>query len=223
MTLKSAVLGTFATTAVLAGSFLASAPAQALSLDGQLSFNGSVNISSSTQNEFLYDFLVSGQSSGKGTPGTLTFDSGTSTGSFSGIGGSGEIKDLATTVNEGGFLAPQISEFITGITLSSGKVVSFTLDSVVSTAIGIGTNRNPRSFNLADLTGFFTDTSNGQVVALGSLSGQFGTPDGTGISTFSGRLEASEVPTPALLPGLVGMGVAALRKRKSEEEETVEA
>lgn len=30
---------------------------------------------------------------------------------------------------------------------------------------------------------------------------------------------AYRVPTPALLPGLVGMGVAALRKRKSEEEQ----
>lgn len=34
---------------------------------------------------------------------------------------------------------------------------------------------------------------------------------------------AQAVPTPALLPGLVGMGVAALRKRKSEELESAEA
>jgi hypothetical protein len=31
------------------------------------------------------------------------------------------------------------------------------------------------------------------------------------------------VPTPALLPGLVGLGVAALRKRKGEAEESAEA
>lgn len=34
-------------------------------------------------------------------------------------------------------------------------------------------------------------------------------------STFSLTAEAEAVPTPALLPGLIGMGVAALRKRKS--------
>lgn len=35
------------------------------------------------------------------------------------------------------------------------------------------------------------------------------------ISTGTGG--PAEVPTPALLPGLIGMGVAALRKRKGEE------
>lgn len=30
------------------------------------------------------------------------------------------------------------------------------------------------------------------------------------------------VPTPALLPGLIGMGVAAMRKKRSEEQETIE-
>lgn len=34
---------------------------------------------------------------------------------------------------------------------------------------------------------------------------------------------AGEVPTPALLPGLVGMGIAAVRKRKRSEEEQSEA
>ncbi|HEY9698661.1 MAG TPA: PTPA-CTERM sorting domain-containing protein [Trichocoleus sp.] len=44
-------------------------------------------------------------------------------------------------------------------------------------------------------------------------------------SNFSLDLTATAVPTPALLPGLLGMGVAALRRRKNEETqaETVEA
>lgn len=33
---------------------------------------------------------------------------------------------------------------------------------------------------------------------------------------------STPIPTPALLPGLIGMGVAALRKRKGEAEETAE-
>lgn len=36
-------------------------------------------------------------------------------------------------------------------------------------------------------------------------------------------LSATAVPTPALLPGLVGMGVAALRKRKNDRAEAAEA
>jgi hypothetical protein len=34
---------------------------------------------------------------------------------------------------------------------------------------------------------------------------------------------AAPIPTPALLPGLIGMGVAALRKRGQEEGESAEA
>jgi len=34
-----------------------------------------------------------------------------------------------------------------------------------------------------------------------------------------GGIVAGEVPTPALLPGLIGMGVAAMRKRKRSEED----
>ncbi|MBD2260587.1 PTPA-CTERM sorting domain-containing protein [Pseudanabaena sp. FACHB-2040] len=40
-------------------------------------------------------------------------------------------------------------------------------------------------------------------------------------NTFTGDFTA--VPTPALLPGLIGMGVAALRKRKEGSEDSAEA
>lgn len=44
-----------------------------------------------------------------------------------------------------------------------------------------------------------------------------------GSSKLSGTTSATAVPTPALLPGLIGMGVAAMRKRKGEAEESAEA
>ncbi len=47
--------------------------------------------------------------------------------------------------------------------------------------------------------------------------------NGNGSSKLSGTTSATAVPTPALLPGLIGMGVAAMRKRKGEAEETAEA
>lgn len=43
------------------------------------------------------------------------------------------------------------------------------------------------------------------------------------VSHISVFKSATPVPTPALLPGLIGMGVAALRKRKGEAEESTEA
>ncbi|PSR19095.1 hypothetical protein C8255_04085 [filamentous cyanobacterium CCP3] len=47
--------------------------------------------------------------------------------------------------------------------------------------------------------------------------------NGNGSSKLSGTVSATAVPTPALLPGLIGMGLAALRKRKGEAEESAEA
>ncbi len=45
----------------------------------------------------------------------------------------------------------------------------------------------------------------------------------TGGPNGSSKLAGTAVPTPALLPGLIGMGVAALRKRKAEAEENTAA
>ncbi len=78
----------------------------------------------------------------------------------------------------------------------------------------------------ADIAGIFRPSrldGTGGFTAQGGLSFKPGVTSPTG-STFSADITAGEeIPTPALLPGLVGMGVAALRKRKSGEEETVEA
>jgi hypothetical protein len=38
------------------------------------------------------------------------------------------------------------------------------------------------------------------------------------VSYKTSPINVTDVPTPALLPGLIGMGVAALRKRKQEDE-----
>lgn len=42
---------------------------------------------------------------------------------------------------------------------------------------------------------------------------------GTAVGNNPGG-QATSVPTPALLPGLIGLGVAALRKHKSAKDET---
>lgn len=64
----------------------------------------------------------------------------------------------------------------------------------------------------ADFNGFFQPPTPG-VQGIGGLGG-FGKLASTG-STVAGAITA--VPTPALLPGLIGLGAAALRKRKGEQ------
>lgn len=102
-------------------------------------------------------------------------------------------------------------------------------------------NFDGQSFNLNNVVSpasavFFEGTFQGLDVVAASNRFSFVPDDGfTGFPvfnfTFNGGANSSnapvtfgalqEVPTPALLPGLVGMGVAALRRRKQQSEESV--
>jgi len=98
-------------------------------------------------------------------------------------------------------------DFIKGLLLD-GTPISFKLfaDSLH------GTVTNLKMFNLSgSFQGVFTNINN-VAVADGTFSLTSGNPNLISIA-------ATPVPTPALLPGLVGLGIAALRKRKSEEIE----
>lgn len=65
----------------------------------------------------------------------------------------------------------------------------------------------------AIINGYFNDGTSG----VGS-AGVFKLRKGIG-----GDAEFEAIPTPALLPGLIGMGVAVLRKRKKDASEAAEA
>lgn len=113
-----------------------------------------------------------------------------------------------------------IVDWLTGMDNSvSFDLVSFNLERTISLVTGT------TAFE-ADIAGIFRPSNldgTGGFTAQGRLAFKPGVSSPSG-STFSADITAGEeIPTPALLPGLVGMGVAALRKRKSEEEETVEA
>ncbi len=60
------------------------------------------------------------------------------------------------------------------------------------------------------------------IITLPDNTGYGGNAFGAGyvtISNFSAPSSAAAVPTPALLPGLIGMGVAALRKKQQDNQE----
>lgn len=73
--------------------------------------------------------------------------------------------------------------------------------------LGQGTVNGTYTFlvNPGESFGFYVETAD-------NLAGE-------GFATIS-NFNVTAVPTPALLPGLIGMGVAALRKKQSEAEES---
>lgn len=223
------------TGATVAGATLAVAPAQAatISAGSELRVDplpqGTVRFRQDSATNFTLDFRLSPATTIPGIPpfippiiiaevnGNPTNVSVTSgTGSFENsalaslIPPLPRIRDigLVATSNSNIFtLASPIANFLTGVDIPTGLF-----------------SRDPVSFDLASFTfnralgrATFGGTffSNGFSIAG---SGEFETIRNLGSSfqNYSFRFQA--IPTPALLPGLIGMGIAAVRKRKSEQE-----
>lgn len=124
--------------------------------------------------------------------------------------------NLNPTLNPNQFKLGTLTNFLTGLDLLGGtNNFSFSLLSFVyDKTTGIGR-----------FQGTFADGT----VGLGTfvLGSAITSPAGNPVVTndFNYTLSVTAVPTPALLPGLIGMGLAALRKRKAELEqpETVQS
>lgn len=78
----------------------------------------------------------------------------------------------------------------------------------------------PSDFFGATLRGFFSSGTNSTAVSPSSFA--FVVDAGGGQEDLV-DFSLTTVPTPALLPGLIGMGFAALRRRKSEDQKLAEA
>ena len=219
-------------TAVVASSAVAIAPAEAASIQNKtLSFSGASVL---LQNDgpvgstSIFNFAenIAGDNNNYSTntgTGQLAFNSNPAFGTGSFI-----FKDLRLTKTSaitwsllGAVGDPNgtVTKFISG--LSSGitySLKSFNLNEQID-----------GSFK-AVLHGFFSPgkigDKNSSITSQESLTdiifanGKDGILDDTSGSSFSGNITATiPVPTPALLPGLLGLGVSALRKRKSEESD----
>jgi len=211
MNFKSIGLGAVATTAMVVGSVFANTPVQAMTInagdvlgligsarlqnaDVAVGSTSKLNFSSYT-NTTSGTLLVSGASSGAFEPLALQF-------AFA------EVKDLTLTktATNTWVFAPATA-LVDFVTVAAGNVkydlTKFTL------------TKEANLFT-ANFEGLFR--SDNEVAGTGSFapadSLTFLTNTGKGSST---SMDITAIPTPALLPGLIGLGVAALRKRKSEE------
>ncbi|HIK43562.1 MAG TPA: PTPA-CTERM sorting domain-containing protein [Leptolyngbyaceae cyanobacterium M65_K2018_010] len=192
-----------------------SAPAEAaaIAVGSMIDFsslpNGGVSFDATTGSlNFTPDSITIGQI----TLPVQPIESGLGTGSFTGVGPLATILDLNLVDNGAGIFslaAPQ-DNFISFINLppllSELNDVQFTLTNFI-----LDTNTGSSTA----FEGFFA--RHGQTTpAVGQFTSQMNFRE---LSSWS--LSVRAVPTPALLPGLVGMGIASLR-RKSEEESTKE-
>jgi hypothetical protein len=125
-----------------------------------------------------------------------------------------QILDLTQVAGSPGTyaIAAPVSSWISGVDiynnpsnlLSGTNQVVFDLTSFLYTT----------STGDASFAGIFRNLSTGQQIgATGQFTSQL---DVTGTNPSSYSITITAVPTPALLPGLVGFGIAAFRKRKSQ-------
>lgn len=185
----------------------ASAPAEALSLGSSYTISG--------QGFFTDNSINFIQSNGLDpADGTATALVTNASGDFSGIA---PFPSLPTAPVFTSFAADVID--VSDLSASPFKLIDFDGSfSILGISDDFDFTATSASFNSVtrryQFRGFFGDSTPGK----GEIA-QLETVPGTGGAFgFSGTFTA--VPTPALLPGLVGMGVAALRKRRSEEQNT---
>ncbi|MBD2101115.1 PTPA-CTERM sorting domain-containing protein [Leptolyngbya sp. FACHB-261] len=218
MSLKTIGLKATLAAALVTGASMATAPAQAASLGPKTQILGNSVLS------FAGTYsLTNASGATRDLSGTTTlkfntiniFDGGTeggSTGSFTSLTGSAIFKTL--TLENGSITSP-VTSFISGLTLN-GKALSFDLTDF---ALRKTTVTNPLGGNvdgfIAGIEGNFI-RNGGELFGEGAYTSQFRSN-----GSFSGDITA--VPAPALLPGLVGLGLGIVRKRKQGEAEKAEA
>lgn len=187
-----------------------SAPAQAASIAGQtLSFNGSVRLETPGAATSLLNF----SSFDDTTFGTATVADAAN--DVFGLGGEafsiGDLTLTNTSATTWELTTGSVTNWLSGLPNGLG----FTLEQFVLESVSVTAGPATVPLYVAFISGFFTPSGLG---GDGSLTSQGSLVFSTG-SSFSADITA--VPTPALLPGLVGLGVAALRKREqagAEEE-----
>ena len=205
MNFKSIGLNVAAATVTMAGAALVSSPAQALSFNrGTFDLGGTTGISDISNragqvSSFTFSFqnFVIGNTTKSMAGGTLT--------------GTPSLLSLSLTRTGNSFTtASGVQNFLTGLKYKGESVFLDITNAITFT--GTVQNQNQYALTATNLAAVFR-TANGSLSSDSIVSSL--TASRSGGRSGTGSLSV-DVPTPALLPGLVGLGVAALRKRKSE-------
>jgi hypothetical protein len=202
MNFKSFALKAAIAATVLTGSTLAVSPAEAITFGSKLNFYGTAD---ATSNINEIDFYLQDADESLDGPG------GENIGQFL-------VSGPRSNTNEFQSLARAVGTI--------KDIQSLPVFQAINNFLFFGQN-SPFNFNLTSFTKVSDTTYNFEgVFADNTLgSGQFTTQViAPGVNSYSVTITAgNEIPTPALLPGLIGMGAAVLRKRNAEETEQVEA
>lgn len=208
MNFKRLGLGLAATAAMTTGIALTEAPAQALSFGDALDFSSkSGSLASFNETTGFLDF------------GLVENDFASPFGSLNEEIFFNDITLTSIAPVAPGAIASWQYTGATPFTLITGLDDGLGGETRVYDVVSFVLNQyGPNAF-IANVNGFFNPPG---VQGVGGIS-SFGSFTLSG-STISGQITV--VPTPALLPGLIGMGLAAMRKRKNEQvehSETVKA
>ncbi len=208
MSFKTVALSAMTATAMAGATALTASPALAANLaPGSFILDGQSSVTGFTKstNPFTLNFQDMLLTSPKGNLSGLT---GTP------IVGSLQLKNDGSQFN----ITSGLTNFISGLFLGAEEVF---LDLDATSYLTGSINKDFYSFAGA-LGGTLRTADNSKVadITLGAFKVTNGVAPGLNRAQIG---VGTEVPTPALLPGLLGMGVAALRKRKDEAVELEEA
>lgn len=213
-----------------AGVTMTAKPVEAASLTGTLQFNGALQFDKLINPSKITFLDANPAASGINfSINQAATDLAFGTEAAGKVSGNGKITPASLNLVGGSATGTPIANFISGLsifddTTSTTKALSFNLKSFslgAANVTSVGTFTNVAYTSALSGTFFAGETFLGE----GLLTSQFSVltrrfnPNAAANLAYSGSLAAAPIPTPALLPGLLGLSAAALRKRKGEQSE----
>lgn len=138
---------------------------------------------------------------------------------LAGLTGTPSVSSLSITRSGTSYTYGSVTEFIKGISLG-GKSVVYDLNA--GSFGGSDFAANLYSF-AGKLQGVLRYSDGSEAVVGDGLLGAFNFSQFNGNNEANIAIETTVVPTPALLPGLLALGVGVLRKRKADANDQVKA
>ncbi|MBW4470378.1 MAG: PTPA-CTERM sorting domain-containing protein [Stenomitos rutilans HA7619-LM2] len=211
MNFRSIGLSIATATVVASGATIASSPAQALSFNkGTFVAGGQTSITDLNTSSNPTSFTLNFQNFGVTNTG----------GSLAGgnLTGTPILASLSFTKDAGGnFATNGLTSFVTGLKYQ-GQDAFLDINPFTFTASASSFVNSATSYLLASNTSFTGVFRTSTLQSLTTI-----TLGAVKVGTLNSSTLTAEIPTPALIPGLLGLGVAALRKRKAQANEEASA